>query len=61
MGSLFKSQNGSTWTPAQFEDLKFNLYKAQFVQTPGTLRLYNPEMGVGNSKDQLSEEIQLSS
>ena len=48
MGSLFKSQNGSTWTPAQFEDLKFNLYKAQFVQTPGTLRLYNPEMGVGN-------------
>mgnify|MGYP003320983351 CR=1 FL=1 len=48
MGSLFKSQNGSTWTPAQFEDLKFNMYKAQFVQTPGTLKLYNPELGVGN-------------
>jgi len=47
MGSLFKSQNGSTWTPAQFEDLKFTLYKAQFVQTPGTLKLYNPELGVG--------------
>ena len=48
MGSLFKSQNGSTWTPSQFEDLKFTLYKAQFVQTPGTLKLYNPEIGVGN-------------
>ena len=48
MGSLFKSQNGSTWTPAQFEDLKFNLYKAQFVQEPGTLKLYNPEIGQSN-------------
>ena len=47
MGSLFKSQNGSTWTPAQFEDLKFSLYKAQFVQEPGTLKYYNPELGVG--------------
>ena len=45
MGSLFKSQNGSTWTPAQFEDLKFTLFKAQFVNTPGTLKLYNPEIG----------------
>ena len=25
LGSLFKSQNGSTWTPSQYEDLKFNL------------------------------------
>ena len=48
MGSLFKSQNGSTWTPAQFEDLKFNIYKAQYVKTPGTLRLYNPERGEGS-------------
>ena len=28
LGSLFKSQNASTWTPSQFEDLKFKLYKA---------------------------------
>jgi len=47
MGSLFKSQNGSTWDPSQLEDLKFTLYKAAFVPGPGTLKLYNPELGVG--------------
>ena len=31
LGSLFKSQNASTWTPSQFEDLKFKLNKAKFV------------------------------
>lgn len=30
VGSLFKSQNASTWTPVQAEDLKFNLYRARF-------------------------------
>ena len=40
-GSLFKSQNGSIWTPSQFEDLKFTLYKANFVET-GTVFLNNP-------------------
>ena len=34
IGSLFKSQNGSIWTPAQESDLKFKLYKAEF--TPNT-------------------------
>ena len=47
MGSLFKSQNGSTWDPSQFEDLKFTLNKCAFVPGPGTLKLYNPELGVG--------------
>ena len=47
MGSLFKSQNGSTWDPSQLEDLKFVLNKCKFVQGPGTLKLYNPELGVG--------------
>ncbi|AOV62054.1 virulence-associated structural protein [Synechococcus phage S-CAM7] len=42
-GSLFKSQNGSLWTPSQFEDLKFTLYKAQFVDT-GTVFLNNPSI-----------------
>lgn len=32
-GSLFKSQNASTWTPTQFEDLKFKLYRAKFSKT----------------------------
>ena len=30
LGSLFKSQNNSTWTAEQFEDLAFKLYKAKF-------------------------------
>ena len=47
MGSLFKSQNGSTWDPSQLEDLKFTLNKCSFVPGPGTLKLYNPELGVG--------------
>ena len=47
MGSLFKSQNGSTWDASQFEDLKFTLNKCNFVPGPGTLKLYNPELGVG--------------
>ena len=34
LGSLFKSQNARTWTPAQDEDLCFRLYKAEF--TTGT-------------------------
>ena len=31
MGSLFKSQNGATWTPSQFEDLTFKLYRAKYT------------------------------
>jgi hypothetical protein len=30
-GSLFKSQNMSTWTPDQFEDVKFTINRAKFV------------------------------
>ncbi len=47
LGSLFKSQNGSTWEASQFEDLKFTLHKCKFVPGPGALKLYNPELGVG--------------
>jgi len=43
IGSLFKSQNGSTWTPDQYEDLKFKLYKANFTQTEGILYLGNSD------------------
>ena len=32
-GVLFKSQNGSTWTASQDEDLMFNIYYAQFDTT----------------------------
>ena len=40
LGSLFKSQNASTWEPSQWEDLKFVIYRAQF-EPSGTLEVYN--------------------
>lgn len=48
LGSLFKSQNGATWDPSQLEDLKFTLYRAEFTTTEATVRLYNPNLGIGN-------------
>ena len=50
LGSLFKSQNGSTWEPSQLEDLKFTLYRADFVTSPASIRFYNPELAVGNNQ-----------
>ena len=43
IGSLFKSQNGSTWDPSQYEDLKFTLYKANFVNS-GSVQFFNPKL-----------------
>ena len=48
LGSLFKSQNGSIWTPTQMQDLKFKLYKAQFTATTGTAFFYNPTLSRSN-------------
>ena len=51
LGSLFKSQNQSTWTPSQLEDLKFTLKKAKFVTNTITSTLfYNTELPVGTIK-----------
>ena len=48
-GVLFKSQNASTWTADQYEDLKFSIYKATFDNvSPGQLVLNNAGLGVGN-------------
>jgi hypothetical protein len=41
LGSLFKSQNASTWTPSQWEDLTFKMYGAQFTATTGIAKLNN--------------------
>jgi hypothetical protein len=49
LGSLFKSQNASTWEPSQWEDLKFDLYRADFLDT-GTIDFYNPELTSGNNQ-----------
>jgi len=41
-GVLFKSQNGSTWTADQDQDLKFTIYRAQFdVNAVGTVQFVN--------------------
>ena len=49
LGSLFKSQNGSTWDASQFEDLKFIMKRAQFTTgTFANLSLYNPPLELGN-------------
>jgi hypothetical protein len=47
-GGLFKSQNGSIWTPSQFEDMKFKLYKCNFTSTTGSVFFFNPEVGVND-------------
>ncbi len=49
LGSLFKSQNASTWEPSQWEDLKFTIRRADFVQN-GSLEVYNPILGEGNGQ-----------
>ena len=42
LGVLFKSQNNSTWTAYDYEDLKFTVYRASFnTDARGTLTLTN--------------------
>ena len=53
LGSLFKSQNASTWTPSQLEDLKYKTYKAKFVTDQGTFKMYNPELQTFNNRNLL--------
>jgi hypothetical protein len=50
LGSLFKSQNGSTWESSQLEDLKFTLYRAEFTTSPTSIKFYNPELSIGNNQ-----------
>ena len=49
LGSLFKSQNASTWEASQWEDLKFTLYRADFVES-GSIEMYNPDLSKGNDQ-----------
>ncbi len=49
LGSLYKSQNGSVWEPSQWEDLKFTLYRADFVES-GSIEVYSPELSRGNNQ-----------
>ena len=48
-GVLFKSQNASTWTADQYEDLKFAIYRADFnIATNSKLVLNNVALDRGN-------------
>jgi hypothetical protein len=49
LGSLFKSQNASTWEASQWEDLKFTIYRAEFLNS-GSVEFYNPDLRPGNSQ-----------
>lgn len=49
-GVLFKSQNGSTWTANQFEDLTYKINKAKFKETNGTVRFYSPILSEDNNQ-----------
>ncbi len=47
-GVLFKSQNASTWTADQYEDLKFVMYRCDFTPTSGQAMFNNCTLGRGN-------------
>lgn len=44
MGSLFKSQNGTTWEPDQTKDLAFKIFKAEFSTAGGYAIFENVDM-----------------
>ena len=43
LGSLFKSQNASSWDASQYEDLKFRVYRADFTKE-GSVQFFNPTL-----------------
>ena len=61
LGSLFLSQNGSTWTPEQSKDLMFTLFRAEFATSAGAILnnvtpsteilANNPIQTIGSSKN----------
>ena len=50
LGSLFKSQNGTTWDPSQYEDMKFLIRRAVFNTSPSVGRFFNSELATGNGE-----------
>ena len=43
-GVMFKSQNGSTWTAEQNEDIKFKINRAEFSNVTGNVTFVNKEL-----------------
>ena len=50
-GVMFKSQNGSTWTAEQNEDVKFKIKRAEFSNVTGTTTLVNEALPVKTLKN----------
>ncbi len=50
LGSLFKSQNGTTWDPSQYEDMKFVIKKAVFNTGTSVGRFFNSNLETGNDE-----------
>ncbi len=45
LGVLFKSQNASTWTADQMQDLKFRIFRAKFeTEVPGYVKFVNQKL-----------------
>jgi len=57
LGTLFKSQNGTTWVPSPLEDLKFTLNKASFSTTGGTARFYNSSAVIFSEENRLPANL----
>tara|TARA_B110000483_G_scaffold71481_1_gene89179 strand:- start:136 stop:1641 length:1506 start_codon:yes stop_codon:yes gene_type:complete len=49
-GVMFKSQNGSTWTAEQNEDIKFKIKRAEFENVTGTVTLTNDALPIRTLK-----------
>jgi len=50
-GVLFKSQNGSTWTAEQNEDMKFKIKRAEFSNVTGSVTLVNDALSARTLKN----------
>ena len=48
IGRLYKSQNGGEWTPNDYQDMKFKLYKANFTSNSGSVLFHNPTLNESN-------------
>lgn len=55
LGSFFISQNGTTWTPVQTDDLKFKLNRCKFSTNNSTARFYNSKINVSSQENLLPE------
>lgn len=59
LGSMFKSQNNTTWTAAQEQDIKFSMNRAKFTVGSGTITLANKVLtnDIGSEADTFKEYL----